>query len=621
VISAWLTTGTGSAIIFRARAHLIEALGHSRPVFGTLMRFSRASHEKVGAPGRQVRLVPGLFAGAGLAVLWLVGMQAPRATASERPPNVVFIVADDLGYGDLSCQGSPDVRTPNIDSIARAGVRCTSAYVTAPQCTPSRAGFLTGRYQQRFGVEHIQVVPSRNPFGLPAGETTMADALRGAGYRTIGVGKWHLGREEFALPWRRGFDEYVGFLGGARSYTPLLPGTKDPDAVLRRGPAELVAERGFLTDVLTDEAVAAIGRNKDRPFFLYLAYLAPHWPLEAKDEDVARHRNVADPSRRVFLAMMDELDRGVGRVLKALHDNQLDGNTLIFFLSDNGGAPSPPGEPPARPGANKPLERGLNASHNGPLRGVKGEVFEGGIRIPFLVRWDGHVPAGTTYDKPVSALDIFPTALAAAGGTPAPRWKLDGVDLIPYLSGKNEAAPHGALFWRFWGQTAVRAGKWKFVRYTPGAPPLLFDLDADVSERTDVADRHPDVVKRLDADLEAWKAGLVEPLWPAPPAAPNGAVDVAAADGITGWAWDPSRPDVPVRVDVYVDNHLLQTVTADVLREDLRDLGYGNGRHGFVLGLPALLKDGKSHRVRAEHHDTGRPIGEKTWPEPTPKRP
>ncbi|MFO0847567.1 MAG: sulfatase [Gemmataceae bacterium] len=417
-------------------------------------------------------------------------------TAGEpaRKPNVVVIVGDDIGYADLGAHGCKDIPTPHIDVLARSGVRFTSGYVSGPYCSPTRAGLLTGRYQTRFGHEFN---PAGGPNqGLPLTETTMADRLKGAGYRTALIGKWHLGTGP-RHPLKRGFDEFFGFLGGAHDYF-------NPMGVLRG--TEPAGDRTYLTDALAREAVGFIDRNKGRPFFLYLAFNAVHTPMQADDPRLRRFAAVADPKRRTYAAMMSAMDDAVGEVVRKLSAESLAENTLVAFLSDNGG----------------PTMRGttINASVNVPLRGSKRTTLEGGVRVPFVLSWPGRIPAGRTDDRPVIQLDLLPTALAAAGIEPRPDWKLEGVDLMPYLTGKNAAAPHDALFWRFGSQMAVRKGDWKLVRYdlateggTGTSVPKLYNLRDDVGEATDLAAKHPDRVAALQAAWDAWNKGNVPPLW------------------------------------------------------------------------------------------------------------
>lgn len=416
------------------------------------------------------------------------GEKAPEKPAAPEKPNIVVILADDLGYGSVGCQGS-DIPTPAIDSIAKEGVRFTSGYVSCPVCSPTRAGLLTGRYQQRFGHEF-------NPGGgrqgvqpgLPLSETTLADRLKALGYTTGIVGKWHLGSDPERRPFRKGFDEFFGFLGGSHSYLESEAGSLN---AIRRGD-EPVDEKEYITDAFSREAVAFVEKHKDRPFFLYLAYNAVHTPMHAAPRHGDRFREIADPKRRAFASMLTAMDEGIGRLLEKLRTLGLEEKTLVFFLGDNGGP------------------TGANTSRNGPLRGVKGQVLEGGIRVPFLARWKGRLPAGKTFDQPVIALDIAATAIAAAGGErPA---NLDGVDLLPYLTGTKTGAPHEHLYWRFGRQRAVRSGKWKLVE-VPGEPARLYDLEADVGETKDAAEANREAFEKLDAAWRKWGAELAPPLW------------------------------------------------------------------------------------------------------------
>jgi arylsulfatase B len=429
------------------------------------------------------------------------------AADADRPPNIVLIVADDLGYAELGCQGGTDIRTPHIDSIARRGVRCTSGYVTAPVCCPSRAGLLSGRYQQRFGHELNAIgLQNRQPgVGLPLSEVTIASRLKVAGYATGIVGKWHLGGTERYHPQRRGFDAFFGFLHEGHFYAddrsgkivshlrPKEPPYDEENPILRG--TQPVDNPGYLTETLTREALAFIDRNRDRPFFLYLPYNAVHSPMQATEADLARFPEIEDPKRRIFAAMLASLDDGVGAVLGKLREAGLEGDTLIVFLSDNGG-------PTAE-----------LTSSNAPLRGGKGQLYEGGIRVPFLFQWKGHLPAGQVYDPPVIALDILPTALAAAGAGPPAEARLDGVDLLPYLRGQEDPPPHERLFWRYGGKAAVREGRWKLVREGSRSPWELHDLRADLGESNDLAAQEPGVVERLVAAWERWDLPMIAPLW------------------------------------------------------------------------------------------------------------
>ena len=419
----------------------------------------------------------------------------PGAVAAAAPrANVVLIVADDLGNADLGFQGGRDVPTPRLDALAASGVRCTAGYVSGPYCSPTRAGLLTGRYQQRFGHEFNPGPPTAAnvEVGLPLSERTLADVLRGAGYRTALVGKWHLGHGERYQPQSRGFDEFFGFLGGAHPYEPAGGVETGPNAI-RRG-REAVDEPEYLTRAFAREAVSFIERNAEGPFCLCLAFNAVHAPLEAPDGEVDPAFARLGPRRRIYASMLAELDAAVGRVLDALEAKGIADDTLVCFISDNGG---PPG----------------NASDNGPLRGYKASTWEGGVRVPFVVRWPGTLPAGTIYDRPVIQLDLFPTVLAAAGIDLPDGHPIDGVDLLPCLSGRSSVPPHERLYWRFGNQRAIRSGDWKLVEGKGIDAPILVNLAEDPSESTDVSADHPQVRRELEEAWAAWNAGLVEPSW------------------------------------------------------------------------------------------------------------
>jgi arylsulfatase A-like enzyme len=427
--------------------------------------------------------------------------QAQRQPATK--PNILLIVADDLGYADIGVNGCQDVPTPHIDALAKNGVRFTNGYVSATYCSPTRAGLLTGRYQQRFGHE-FNPGPAEHAnldFGLPLTETTLANHLKELGYATGMVGKWHLGYQPQFHPLKRGFDEYFGFLGGAHSF---LDNQDQHNPVLRG--TEPIKGVSYLTDMFGDEAVAFIERQKAKPWFLYLPFNADHTPMHAKPEDLAKFAQIKDPLRQKFAAMHTAMDEQIGRVLATLRKHNLENNTLIFFISDNGG----------------PTQ--ANASRNAPLRGFKAQTWEGGIRVPFLVQWKGTLPAGQVYEQPVIQLDILPTALAAAGGKA--NAKLDGVNLLPYLTGKQKNAPHAALYWRFGEQIAIRMGDWKLVkvpgdRIGPGdvtakastAGAQLYHLAHDIGEQNNLAEKEPARLKQLATAWEKWNAELISAKW------------------------------------------------------------------------------------------------------------
>jgi arylsulfatase A-like enzyme len=409
------------------------------------------------------------------------------ATAVERQPNIVIIVSDDSGYADFSLNGGKHFPTPNIDRIAVAGVTFTQGYVSASVCSPSRAGFLTGRYQQRFG--HFHNIPPKysTSNGLPVEETTLADALHKEGYRTIALGKWHLGYAPKFHPLSRGFDDYYGFLQGARSYWQLGEKQTRLNRLLRdRKPIKENFQ--YITDALGEEAVNYIDAHASQPFFLYLAFNATHTPLHATDEKLATTDASLSKKRKKLAAMTMSMDDAIGEVLEALERNGLTDDTIVIFFNDNGG------------------QTGAGAS-NAPLRGKKGQPYEGGIRVPFVAKWPGHWPAGLKYDQPVSTLDIFPTVLKAAGGDPASMKRaLDGVDLSPHLHPDAGSRPHETLYWQRKNNVAVRDGDWKLLRYGGDGAMELYNIKVDPGETNDRFAEEAELAARLAALLEAWQA-------------------------------------------------------------------------------------------------------------------
>lgn len=416
---------------------------------------------------------------------------APAADAAR--PNVLIIVADDLGYGDLGFQGGQDVPTPNLDGLAKSGTRCSNGYVNCPVCSPTRAALLTGRYQTRFGHEFNpgqQQEAERDAFGLPLGETTIADQFKKVGYRTGQVGKWHLGFSERFQPLQRGFDESFGFLGGAHAYYPAKGGGKS--GVYRNGVE--IREESYLTDAFAREAAAYIDRNSAKPFFLLLTFNAVHAPLNSRPDKLEQFKAIADEKRRAYAAMLSAMDDAVGQVLGQLEKSGVDQNTLVFFISDNGG----------------PTQ--ANGSLNTPLSGVKATVWEGGIRVPFVVRWPGQIPAGAVYDRPVIALDIFATASAAIGAELPQGKVIDSVNLLPFLKGEIKAAPHEALYWRFGQQHAIRKGDHKLLRLKDGKEHL-FDLAQDVGEKNDLIASNAQLAQELRDSYDKWNAEQAAPQW------------------------------------------------------------------------------------------------------------
>lgn len=414
--------------------------------------------------------------------------------ANAEKPNILMIVGDDMGYADVGFQGCTDIPTPNLDALAASGVKFTNGYVTGPYCSPTRAGLMAGRYQTRFGHEFN---PGGGDQGLPLGEKTIADRMKAAGYTTGIVGKWHLGAMPEMRPMKRGFDSFFGFLGGMSSY-------KDATAY-KRGD-ESVKEIGYSTDTFGQEAAAFIGQNKGKPWFLYLSFNAVHTPMQATDDRLEKFKAIQDTQRRTYAAMMSAMDDAVGVVLKKLKDEQLDTNTLVTFISDNGG----------------PVMKGvtINGSVNAPLRGSKRTTLEGGIRVPFVMSWPGTIKPGV-YEHPVIQLDLTATAAILAGASTE---KFEGVDLLPFISGEKKELPHNMLCWRFGKQMAIREGNFKLVRYDVNATPgtvgkdgvtdfELYDLSNDIGESKDLAQAMPDKVKELQAKWAEWDTRNVPPLW------------------------------------------------------------------------------------------------------------
>ncbi|GAB5562585.1 MAG: N-acetylgalactosamine-6-sulfatase [Synoicihabitans sp.] len=460
---------------------------------------------------------------------------SPLPLIAAEQPNIVVLLADDLGYGELSCQGNPEIPTPHIDAIAANGVRFTAGYVAGPNCSPSRAGFLAGRIPTRFGYEFnpIGAVNERPRVGFPASEITIAEALHDAGYSTGLIGKWHQGGSAEYHPFRHGFDEFFGFTHEGHYFVPppyhgvtsmlrrkQLPGNamgrwigqknliytdhmghNEPDydannPIVRGG--QPVEESAYLTDALTREAVDFIERHDDKPFFLFLSYNAVHSPLQAADAYMQQYAHIEDIHRRIFAAMLGNLDDSVGAVMAQLRASGLEDDTIVFFLSDNGGP-----------------TRELTSS-NAPLRGEKSSMYEGGVRVPFMMQWPGRIPAGRVYEKPVSAMDIYATATANSG-TPTPD-AIEGVDLVPFVTGANPGVPHDTLFWRQGGRAGLRHGDWKLVRMgrwkqTDGAPWELYDLSRDLGETQNLATSHPEQLTAMVARWEKMNAEMSEPLF------------------------------------------------------------------------------------------------------------
>ncbi len=462
-----------------------------------------------------------------LSIFITTALATHAASAASERPNVLLIMADDLGYGDLGCFGSKQIDTPNLDALAADGVRATDGYVCASICSPSRAGLLTGRYPQNFGFEHNiggvnnNATPNaRN--GIPAGERTLGDFMKSAGYRTGIIGKWHVGHAiPEMLPNARGFDTFFGILDGHCDYFP-----KSTDRFLLRNgqPVEAVRE-GYTTDWFTNEAIEFINGNgpgaethdgsdidASDPWFLFLSYTAPHTPLQAKPEDLERFSHIPDAGRRTYAAMIWNMDQNIGRVVDTLREQGELDNTLIVFLSDNGGAVD------------------ANNACNAPLRGSKGTFLEGGVRVPFIFHWPaGGLKGGTTFERPFISLDLTPTFIKAAGGELPERPQatrgrfadkplLDGVDLLPFLRGEAQGDPHEAIYLRMaLRQQVVRRGDWK-LQTGVHALPELFNVRDDPSELDDKILEHREMAESMQTLLNDWQHALEDaPHWLEPP--------------------------------------------------------------------------------------------------------
>ena len=439
-------------------------------------------------------------------ILALISAQISWADpeSRSRPPNIILMLADDLGYGDLGLTGSRQIPTPHIDSLAADGVKFTNAYVSSPVCAPSRAGLMTGKNQIGFGFYDnlFPAQPGHDPefVGLPLNQTTLADRLKQLGYTTGIVGKWHLGERPQFHPTKRGFDEFWGWLGGSHDYFRAEPGGEKqmagPILCNFKEPAPLT----YLTDDQGDECVDFIRRHRDQPFFLFASFAAPHSPMQATEEDLQRFTHIENKLRRTYCAMVHRLDQNVGRILEELRKQDIERDTIVVFLSDNGG--------PSAPGMS-------NGSNNAPFRGGKTTVHEGGIRVPMVLRWPAGVPAGKTVDAMVASLDLVPTFVAAAGGSIVAEDRLDGVNLLPFLTGKGDQAPHAALKWRYTVGTALREGNWKLVSL-PDRLPMLYDLSADPAERNDLALEQLDRTRTMLRELGRWKVHSPHPLFREP---------------------------------------------------------------------------------------------------------
>ena len=436
----------------------------------------------------------------------LVRAGVVRTPASVKRPNVLFILADDLGYGDLSCYGRPDYRTPVLDGFAKQGIKFMSAYAAAPVCTPTRCAYVTGRYPQRLAVGLEEPLRPVSPpdAGLPPDHPTVASRLKATGYDTALVGKWHLGWKPEFGPNRHGFDEFFGILSGAADYFTHKDSGR-PGAASPEGGPDLwenltpIQRVGYLTDLLSDKAVEIIARPHAKPFFLSLQYTAPHSPWEGP-EDAAIGHTTHGPgpmtdggSRTIYASMMRSMDAGIGRVLKALERAKLDRDTLVIFTSDNGG------------------ER---YSYNWPFSFQKMFLHEGGTRVPALVRWPGVVPAGRVTEQAAITMDWTATILAVAGSAADPAYPLDGENLMPVCTGER-AVYNRTLFWRTVERAAARVGNWKYLADKDG--DYLFDVSVDPGEKNDRRRKQADTFERIKQQYLDWNAKMLPRPQPSSP--------------------------------------------------------------------------------------------------------
>lgn len=477
-----------------------------------------------------------------------------QASTTDRPPNIIVILADDLGWNDISFYGGGVgggvVQTPNIDRIAAEGVHFSNGYAGNATCAPSRAALLTGRYPTRYGFEftpapaqmmrmaasfeshreephpgffleeNLAEFPPLEEQGVPASEIFLPELLADRGYHSMILGKWHLGQNEGHAPNDQGFDEFLGFLSGAAMFAEfddptMVKSIQAFDAIdqflwpnltfaVRYNKDQHFAPDEYMTDYLSTQAVRAIEANRHRPFFMYLSYNAPHTPLHAKQSDYDALPMISNHTERVYGAMIVSLDRGIGRVLAALEDAGIDGNTLIIFSSDNGGA----------------HYVGL-PDLNAPYRGWKMTFFEGGTHVPFFMRWPGRIEAGSEYQRPVTHIDIFSTAAAAADvAIPADR-EIDGVDLMPYVNGTVSDDPHEAIFWRTGTYRTVRSGDWKLQLSDPDETPFLYNLAVDPTEQQNLATSEPELLTRMKQLIETGMSDWAVPIRPPLVRGPN----------------------------------------------------------------------------------------------------
>ena len=439
----------------------------------------------------------------------IITLNIATIQAQDIPPNLIVIMTDDQGYSDVGFNGCTDIPTPNIDAIAKNGVKFTRGYVSYPVCGPSRAGFLTGRYQGRFGFSDNPSINPKDPTaGLPTDEETIAEVLKKANYNNAIIGKWHMGTHPRFHPLERGFDYFFGFLSGGHNYLPEKLNIKDLTEVKRKWQwysTKIIENRvtveieNYLTDELSHAAVKYIDKqaSKGQHFMLYLAYNAPHSPLQATPKYISRFDHIEDPKRKTYAAMVSAVDDGVGQILKTLKTQGIEDNTIVVFLSDNGGAKN-------------------NGSINTPLRGHKSDLFEGGIRVPFAMQWKGSIPPGMTYNKNISSLDIMATIVAQNNISIENDRQLDGVNLIPFLKGQDTSEPHDYLFWRKIKSNAMAVlhGNQKLVKNKKNEPQALYNLEKDSEETTNLIEMDKDRLKDMQIKWNEWSADLIDCIFP-----------------------------------------------------------------------------------------------------------
>jgi len=474
-----------------------------------------------------------------------LSQEVPEYT-QERPPNIIYIVVDDFGKYEMSAYGSETMKTPHIDMLAGEGVRFSDCYVNAPVCAPSRAGMMTGRYPQRYGFEtqpmelypnnlaayyagkylmntgHFEVV-SKPKFpaewdmakqGVPPTEFTLADILKMRGYNTACIGKWHLGHSPRQIPNEMGFDEQYGFYGAFTLYTEKRNspnyvhfiqdsysskyqwkmGRKETSAIMRND--KVIKEARYTTTAILEEGVEFIARNREKPFFLYLAFNAPHVPFQAPRAYYEMYNHVEEENKRVYYAMIHALDDAIGSLNEKIKQMDLEDNTIIYLISDNGGASY------------------TGATDNHPYKGGKLTTFEGGVNVPFMMKWKGVIPAGMVYDKPVSSMDIFMTSVSIAE-CPVPNDRIyDGVNILPYITGQNTGIPHDAFYWRADHVHGMRQGNWKYIMSTRDNWVELYNIADDRYEMIDLNKLEPEVLDQLKRSFDEWQKELSPPLWP-----------------------------------------------------------------------------------------------------------